>query len=90
MESKANDIPLAVELLILASKRMNKPLIVVMHKQGIYPNLEPGRMMESVTTELRPDCDGIAIAVSADAQQAQELLDLIVNWTRNKQDEISE
>jgi hypothetical protein len=70
----------AAETLLYVAQRCGKPLIMAMHPPDNSHNLKPGEMQGSSSTEIRPGCDGIVIAIAGDADEVQELLDLVMKW----------
>lgn len=70
----------AAEMLLQVSDQAGSPLIVAMHPAENSHGLQPGDMQESKSTEILPSCNGLVVAVSASAEESQELLDLISLW----------
>lgn len=76
----------AAEILLYAASRFKKPLVMAMHPPDNSHNLQPGQVQSAASTELHPSCQGLVIAVSGSADEVQKLLDLVMNWSDEKDD----
>lgn len=74
----------AAEILLYAATRFKKPLIMAMHPPDNHHNLQPGQVQGSTSTELRPSCQGLVIAISGSADEVQELLDVVMKWKESR------
>ena len=83
-EPVLNPLGSAAELLYGVTKRIKKPLIMVMHPQKNHQNLSPGEVLGVTFNEVRPDCDGLVFAVAGSPEEVQELLDMVTSWVDRK------
>lgn len=82
----ANPITDAAELLLLTSARAGKPIIIAMHPPGNSHNLKPGQCRPSNVNELLPSCNGVSLAVNCSAEEAQQLIDLVTQWQKKREE----
>ncbi len=76
----------AAETLLLIAKGIKKPLILAMHPPDNHHNLKPGQVQGTASTEIRPGCDGLVIAIAGSADEVQALLDLVMSWSDKKKE----
>lgn len=80
---RSSSVSKAAELLLDVARQAGKPLVIPMFPPGNELGLKPGEVKPG-HTEIRPSCDGIVAAVACSADEAQEVLDLLMNWRKSK------
>lgn len=81
----ANPITDAAETLLTTAARVRKPIIIAMHSPSNDHNLKSGESRPSDVTELLPSCNGVVVAVSCSAEEAQEFVDLVMAWQKKRE-----
>lgn len=75
----------AAESLLYLARRLGNPLIMAMSPPDNDYNLKPGDVQGSKSSELRPSCDSLVVAVVGSPEEMQELVDLVQKWQEKKE-----
>lgn len=73
----------AAELLLTTAQQNDRLVLLPMFPPGNSRGLAPGEMKPG-HTEIPPDCDGLVMAVACSADDAQELINLLMRWQRER------
>lgn len=80
---RQNVVGKAAQVLLTVAQQNGKPVLLPMFPPGNSRGLLPGET-KSGQTEIPPDCDGLVMAVACSADDAQELIDLMLHWQRKR------
>jgi hypothetical protein len=72
------------ETLLYIASVAKKPLVIPFHPAKNDHGLKPGEILPGASTEIRPSCDGIVVAVTCNADEAQELVDWVMDWEKRR------
>ncbi|GEM_PF-7094338 len=78
-----NSLGKAAELLLNVAQQSGRAVVLPMFPPGNSRGLAPGEIKPG-QSEIPPDCDGLVIAVACSADDAQALIDLLMNWQRKR------
>ncbi len=75
----------AAETLLYVAQRLGKPVVMAVNPEENSYNLKPGQVQGSASTELRPSCYGLVIAIAGSTEEMQGLLDVVMEWNRRRE-----
>lgn len=84
-----NPIAQAIQILYTAASRANKPIVSPMYSEGNLLGLQPGELRPRNTHEVVPGCEGLVFAVSCNADEAQELIDMVLAWQEKREAKVN-
>lgn len=80
---RQNAVGKAAEVLLSVAQQSGKPVVLPTFPPGNSRGLAPGETKPGLT-EIPPDCDGLVMAIACTADDAQELIDLMLHWQRKR------
>ena len=76
-----SDLKTLSEILVDTSINLCRPLILV-----TYPEQSQTEAKPVIGNELRPNCNGVVVAIACTDEEAQDLVNMIDLWTQKKGD----